>query len=250
MNWIDFYNNLAVNTKNKGCQNGAMFAIDRKIYQKIFNDINGKMHFKADDVVLDIGCGNGAIAKFIAPFVRKIVLIDGAPKMLEFAKQATEDFTNTEFRLADINKENDFTAYGSFDKIICYSVAHYLDNYKRFEGLLEEMIKALKPGGRILVGDIPLIDKREKYLNERKKRILLNFFSNIKYFFKKLTTKLVTAKTKHPTELKDRVSFNREKITFTIKNLQTENLGLSLIEQQTGLPFFNSREDLLITKEK
>jgi ubiquinone/menaquinone biosynthesis C-methylase UbiE len=249
MNWIEFYNNLAVNTKNKACQNGAMFAVDKKLYRKIFNDINGKMHFTTEDVVLDIGCGNGAIAEFIAPVVKKIILLDGAPKMLEFAKQTAKNFTNVEFRLADINKENDFTTLGNFDKIMCYSVAHYLDNYNRFEALLEEMINAIKPGGRILVGDIPLIDKREKYLQDRKKRIFLNFFSNIKYYVKKTATKLITAKTKPSADLKDNVSFNREKIMATIKKLQTENLNLSLVGQQRGLPFFNSREDLLIVKK-
>lgn len=250
MNWIDFYNNLVANTKNKSCQNGAMFTVDRKVYQRTFDDINSKMKFGKDDVVLDVGCGNGEIAKFIAPFVGKMVLIDGASNMLEFARQSLKNFTNVEFSQTDINKNIDFSALGRFDKIICYSVVHYLDNYQRFESLLQELIKALNPRGRILVGDIPLVDKREKYLLERKKKVLLNLFGNIKHFSKKTITNFLTAKTERSSELKDNMRFDRKKIMSTIEKLQTNDLNLNLVEQRSGLPFFNSREDLLVIKEK
>lgn len=249
MNWIDFFNDLTVVTSNKICQNGGFFTMDKKIYKKAFNDINKKMRFAKDDIVLDIGCGNGEITKFILPLVKRVILADGASKMLEIAGQTTKDFKNTEFKLIDLNKLFNLSQFGTFNKILCYSVIHYLDDYQRLENLLKQMINALKPGGIILVGDIPLADKREEYLSKRKKKLLLNFFADVKYFFKKKMTGFIIKNINNQVDRRNSISFTRDKITRLINNLKIKNITFSLVEQDNISSFSNSREDLLIIKK-
>jgi len=249
VNWIDLFNNLTSVTNNKVCQNGGFFTMDKKIYQKIFNDIDKSLQFDKEDIVLDIGCGNGEITKFIAPRVKEVILVDGAAKMLEFAHKATQNFENTEFKIIDLNKPLNISELGAFDKIFCYSVVQYLDDYQKFENLLREMVRALKPGGKILVGDIPLADKREKYLRERRKKPLINLFGNLKHFFKKTITSLIVNNIGKNVEARGVIYSNRDIINQSIISLNEKNVNSIWVEQDKKLLFSVSREDLLIFKK-
>lgn len=248
MNWIRFYDDLAKNTSDKSCQNGRMFSLDRKIHQKIFNDINKKMQFNENDVVLDIGCGNGAIAKIIAPFVKKMVLLDGSVNLLEKARMETSGLDNISLHVIDINKGAGFAGLGEFDKILCYSVIQCLDIEQRIRDFLREAVGALSPGGKMLVGDIPLAEKKREYLAERRKKLLLNFLANMRYVARKHLTDFVIKKANHSAIPQNAVILEKHTIKNMLKDLDIHGISFSFLEQDKSLPFSNSREDLLIVK--
>lgn len=58
---------------------------------------------QADSVVLDIGCGGGALALALAKQCRHVTAIDLSPKMIALAKEraAAEGISNVEFRVVD-----------------------------------------------------------------------------------------------------------------------------------------------------
>lgn len=249
MNFIDIFNDLTVATKNKVCQNGGFFMLDKNIYQRIFNDVDKSLQFSKEDTVLDLGCGNGEVTKFVAPRVKKVVLIDGAVKLLEIAQQTVKDFKNTESMVVDLNTSFNISDLGTFDKILCYSVVHYLYDYQKFENLLKEMVKALRPGGRILIGDIPLADKREKYLQERRKKPLVNLWGNLRHFLKKKITAFMVGAGGKKVEMRSVIFTNKEMINQSIEKLNGKDVKFFWVQQDKRLIFPVSREDLLIVKK-
>jgi SAM-dependent methyltransferase len=53
---------------------------------------------RADDRVLDLGCGPGQLARAFAPIVAEVVGIDPEPEMLRIARAESADFSNISFR--------------------------------------------------------------------------------------------------------------------------------------------------------
>ena len=53
-------------------------------------------------VVGDLGCGTGQLTETIAPFVRRVIAVDGSADMLEAARKRLADQPNTEVRQGDL----------------------------------------------------------------------------------------------------------------------------------------------------
>lgn len=98
------------------------------------------------ECALDSGCGAGALAFALAPFVRSVVGVD-----------LSEDLVAAGRALAPANCEllvGDATAlpfeYGSFDIVGCMRVLHHAH---RPELIVSELARVTRPGGRILLVD-------------------------------------------------------------------------------------------------
>jgi cyclopropane fatty-acyl-phospholipid synthase-like methyltransferase len=247
MNWIDFFDNLTVVTSDKVCQNGGFFTFDRNIYKKIFDDVDKSLNFSKNDTVLDMGCGNGELARFIIPRVNRVILAEGAQKVLDLARHNTEEFKNTGFALVDLNKDYNLGQLGRFEKILCYSVVHYLNNYQKFEEFLEKSISSLAPKGMLLVGDIPLAEKKAEYLAGRGKRFFSNLLGTAKHFFFKKMTAATISHIDAKVESNGGVVYTKEKIDKTLRTIGN-NVDFKWVLENPKLPFFVSREHLLIIK--
>lgn len=107
--------------------------------------------------VADIGCGTGANAALIAPFVREVVCVDQSTPMLDAARQRLADFDHINFvraAIEDLPLEDD-----SVDAVLCLLVLHHVTD--PLQGLCE-VRRVLRPGGRLLVVDMQQHD-REAY---------------------------------------------------------------------------------------
>lgn len=105
---------------------------------------------RAEDVVLDAGCGSGRNISILSPLVREIVGIDYAEHMIERAQErvAEENLKNVKLMVGDVVTLQ--FASGAFDKVICASVLQYLDD-RDCAAALREMVRVCKPGGRLVV---------------------------------------------------------------------------------------------------
>lgn len=106
-----------------------------------------KAYLKADDTILDFGCGTGLICNEIAGKVGFIYAIDISSKMIEISeKKASErEIRNIEFERTIIFDEK--FKEGSFDALIAFNVFHLLEEPQKY---FERMHQLLKPGGFIL----------------------------------------------------------------------------------------------------
>ena len=240
---IEFFNELA---EKKIFSNARMFSFDRNVYKRTFADIARKVNFLKSDVVLDLGGGCGQIANFIAAECKQVALADGAESSIRAAKQLLANRQNIFYKRLDLTQFPFPFEDGYFDKIICYSVVHYLPDHGQFQKLVCEMIRITKSGGKILIGDIPLSDKASRYLAERKKDKFRNFYFNIRYSLRKFITGLQYKLSGVDTGQVSGLAYTKPLVEKLISALG--GIKFTFLEQDRLLPFANSREDLLISK--
>ena len=102
--------------------------------------------FTGNELALDSGCGTGALAAALAPYVGRVVGVDTNTEYLEAAREL--GLENAEF------VEGDATSlgfeYGHFDISACIRLLHHV---RRPELAVSELARVTRPGGRILVAD-------------------------------------------------------------------------------------------------
>ncbi|WP_254443986.1 class I SAM-dependent methyltransferase [Ruegeria sp. HKCCA4008] len=103
-----------------------------------------KSHLKAEDNVLEIGCGTGSTALLLAPNVAHVTATDLAPGMIEIAdeKLDKEGLENVTFKVADVLEHS--LDEGSYDAVLAHNLLHLLPD---LDQALEHIAALTKPGG-------------------------------------------------------------------------------------------------------
>ena len=102
--------------------------------------------FSGSEVALDSGCGTGALAFALAPFVAEVVGADTRAEYLEAARtQAPANVRIVEGDAMSLPFE-----YASFDIAGCLRLLHHVH---RPELAVAELARVTRPGGRILIMD-------------------------------------------------------------------------------------------------
>jgi ArsR family transcriptional regulator len=108
----------------------------------------------------DLGCGSGPVSEAIAPFVRKVVGVDGSRTMLALAAERLQRFDNVELHEGDL--ESLPLRPQSLDVATQILVLHHL---QRPENAVAEAGRCLRAGGRLLIVDM-LPHDRVQYQQE------------------------------------------------------------------------------------
>jgi ArsR family transcriptional regulator len=108
-------------------------------------------------VVGDLGCGTGHVSELLAPCVGRVIAVDESGPMLSAARERLGKRSNVELRsgtVEDLPLDN-----GELDAAILFLVAHFVADPP---GLMREVHRVLKPGGKLLVVDF-MIHERADY---------------------------------------------------------------------------------------
>jgi ArsR family transcriptional regulator len=108
-------------------------------------------------IVGDLGCGTGQLTETVAPYVRRVISVDGSADMLEAAKHRLGGAKNVELRQGDL--ESLPIDNGELDVAMLSLVLHYSPAPAR---ALAEVGRVVRKGGRVLVVDM-LPHEREEY---------------------------------------------------------------------------------------
>ena len=95
---------------------------------------------------LDSGCGAGALAFALAPFVGSVVGVDLSAELIAAGRELAP--ANCELTVGDATALP--FEYGSFDIVGCMRVLHHA---RRPELVVSELARVTRPGGRILLVD-------------------------------------------------------------------------------------------------
>jgi ArsR family transcriptional regulator len=97
----------------------------------------------------DLGCGTGQLAETVAPYVRRVIAVDGSTEMLDAARTRLGDLKNVDIRRGELEalpiKDREL------DAAMLSLVLHYSPDPAR---TLAEVARVCRPGGRILVVDM------------------------------------------------------------------------------------------------
>jgi SAM-dependent methyltransferase len=102
--------------------------------------------FSGSERALDSGCGTGAFAFALAPYVGEVVGLDSRPDYLEVARDLAPD----NVRLVEGEATSLPFEYGSFDIAGCVRLLHHV---RRPELVVSELARVTRPGGRLVVAD-------------------------------------------------------------------------------------------------
>ena len=123
-----------------------------------------RFHFAAliglvdpDWAVGDIGCGTGEVAAALAPFVQRVIAVDGSGPMLQAARRRLEHVPNVDVRRGDVEALPIDDA--SLEAVTFILVLHHV---AAPEKALAEVARVLRPGGRLLLVDMVPHD-RERF---------------------------------------------------------------------------------------
>lgn len=106
-------------------------------------------------VIGDLGCGTGRVSESLAPFVGRVIAVDGSPQMLDAARDRLRDAANVDLRRGEL--ESLPLADGELDAAVLFLVLHHVVDPAI---VLAEAARALRPGGRLLIADMTPHDRR------------------------------------------------------------------------------------------
>ena len=102
--------------------------------------------FTGNEVALDAGCGTGALAFALAPFVSEVVGIDVRDDYLEVGRRAAPP--NVTFVSGDMMALP--FGYAEFDLACCHRVLHHV---RRPELAVSELARVTRSGGKVFIAD-------------------------------------------------------------------------------------------------
>ncbi|HEX2163324.1 MAG TPA: methyltransferase domain-containing protein [Thermoanaerobaculia bacterium] len=102
----------------------------------------------------DLGCGTGATAELLAPFVDRVIAVDESDEMLAAAGARLAGLPGAELRRGALEALP--VADGELDAAVLMLVLHHLPDPA---AVLAEAARALGPGGRLLVVDMLAHDR-------------------------------------------------------------------------------------------
>jgi len=206
----------------------------------IFKDICNKLPVLrgTGKTVLDIGPGCSNLAHKLIEHCRqrehRLLLVDSrqmlahlpdAPFVLKIAGM----FPNTSAQIFDAAPEG-------IDVIVCYSVLQYLFMDTDPWAALDRMLELLKPGGEILLGDIPNLSMRNRFFSS------VRGIASHRQFTGQDNPAPMPMETPDPNKIDDTV------VLSILARMRVAGADAFVLPQATELPMSNRREDILIRK--
>jgi ubiquinone/menaquinone biosynthesis C-methylase UbiE len=122
-------------------QNSKKFSDTRFCLWDVVRDFS--VNFKKQSFVLDAGCGNGKNIRYFKD-ICNIIGIDKCSNLVSICKNKGYDVIEGEITCLPYN-------INTFDYIICIAVIHHLETEQKRIESIKEMIRVLKPGGKLLI---------------------------------------------------------------------------------------------------
>jgi trans-aconitate 2-methyltransferase len=125
-------------------------ALQAAMAEEVLGLLRGRL--RGDERVLDVGCGNGKVTRYIAALVPQggVLGVDASAKMVEFARAASANTgpdgaspTNLNFEVMDARQ---LRYRESFDLVVSFNALHWIAEEEQ-ELALRGIYAALKPDG-------------------------------------------------------------------------------------------------------
>jgi len=205
----------------------------------IFADILSKLTNlnTTNKSVLDIGPGCSELPKLLINLCstnsHKLIFSDSEEMLTfhhdkDFLFKVPGMFPKTYDKICEIEPQ--------YDVILCYSVFHYIYFDTNVWSFIDNCVKLLKPGGQLLLGDIPNISKRKRFFASSAGVEYHKHFMNTNSCPDVMFNKIEEGK------IDDAV------LLSLMMRVQASGFDAYLVPQMDGLPMSNRRDDILIVR--
>ena len=211
--------------------------------RNILPDIVNKLDLHPSDVCLEIGCGVGNLLIPLSFLVKSITGVDH-PNCISGLKAR---FTGENMRLISKNfLDCSQDELGCFDKILVYSVLHYLSNRNEVENFVGKALSLLLPGGKMLLGDIPNISRKQRFLKSEKGKE----FDNIWKEKNRSPSEAMAEAEKYLADDPNLVILDDAMVLSLMAFIRGQEYHTYILPQSMNLPFGHTREDILVEKPR
>ena len=127
-------------------------------YARLLNEVYQKVRSSDARKILDAGFGTGILTRKLYKDGYEIYGVDASEQMVAAGK---ESMPNATLKMADYSMGLPLSLmHTEYDMIISTYALHHLDHYEKVS-LINDMLRQLKDGGEIIIGDLAFECRRE-----------------------------------------------------------------------------------------
>ena len=201
----------------------------------ILEDILKKTNLSTNQRVLDIGCGCSDLTYLLIRYCEEneinLFLNDSHEMLSQLNFSNSKNIKLIPGKFPDILDNKPFDK--SFDVILIYSVIQYVFNDGNMYSFIHNCLSILNKEGLILIGDIPNISSRDRFIKSDEGKKFL------KYKQEDTSVKIIH---QNHERIDDSI------ILSLIQRFRNFDCETYLLPQPNNLPFGNRREDIIIKK--
>lgn len=171
-NYVDlFYKELSKSCDPKDYWGQVKRSVDGKPVSNdhillIVDAVNKGLQFRESDVLLDIGCGNGALSAFFIDKVKRIIGVDFSEFLISVAKKDFEVKPDYMFHLSDaLDFVINYDPKEEITKALCYGTFAYFD-LRVAEEMLRRLNEEYKNLSKFYIGNLPDKDRASDFFYE------------------------------------------------------------------------------------
>ncbi len=122
-------------------------------FERLRDEILSRAQPRSTDQALDLGAGTGLLALGVAPHVAHVTAVDNSPAVSQLLEERARqlDITNLTVTVADVRKLP--LPDASIDLALSNYCLHHVPDAEKLVAL-REMARVLRPGGRLVFGDM------------------------------------------------------------------------------------------------
>ncbi|KLK89634.1 SAM-dependent methlyltransferase [Microvirga vignae] len=98
---------------------------------------------------LEVGCATGAFTERLAPYCRRLTVIDVMPRAIARTRERMKGLPHVNWIVSDIQL---FSSDELFDLIVVAEVLYYLDDVAEMRAAIGNVMRLLAPGGHLIFG--------------------------------------------------------------------------------------------------
>jgi 2-polyprenyl-3-methyl-5-hydroxy-6-metoxy-1,4-benzoquinol methylase len=214
------------------------YSIQAEAEKRILPDVIQKLQIASADRLLEIGCGAGNLLIPLSDLVTRAAGIDHPDCLAKLHERAAG-------RAIELLPGNflELSFAGVFDKVLCYSVLHCLADRGEVLRFLDRALALLAPGGRALLGDIPNLSRKKRFLASRSGQ---EFQKDWEQAMKAAGETMPRVELAADSSL---VQFDDELVLAMVARCRKQGLDAYVLPQPSDLPFGNTREDILAIRK-
>ena len=212
--------------------------------ENIFNDLNIKLELQRTNLrILDIGCGCSDLVDFLienAKEKQQTIILNDCDEMLDLIKDMGDESIKLAGRFPECSDQIE-NELGNLDAVIVYSVMQHIILEANPYSFIDKALGFLKPGGRLILGDIPNSSMRNRYFHSE-----TGLAGHKKYLAENNLDP--NTPVPHLTRADCYEKWDDGMIFGVLQRYRNLGYNAYIVPQPDNLPMANRREDILIYK--